>query len=189
MVGCRCSSTVEHGFRKAGVVGPSPTIGCHLYFLEDNCMKYRLYKYQRRLLQGFILATILSIVNSILVIEFELYGGANHGFAILFPIIVFPIVYFSFGIYIYNRACLLPQNKWLGVDSKYVEQNYPDIWCKAPPWGRWWLTISAFIRGRYDDNKDERLNRIKYEIKITDNILGGGFLLIVLVEFFNLILF
>ena len=23
----RCSSTVEHGFRKAGVVGPNPTIG------------------------------------------------------------------------------------------------------------------------------------------------------------------
>ena len=25
---CRCSSTVEHGFRKAGVVGSNPTIGC-----------------------------------------------------------------------------------------------------------------------------------------------------------------
>ena len=25
---CRCSSTVEHSFRKAGVVGPNPTIGC-----------------------------------------------------------------------------------------------------------------------------------------------------------------
>lgn len=152
-------------------------------------MKHKLYKYQRHFLQGLIFATILSIINSILVIEFELYGGEDCGFAFLFPIIVYPIVYLSFAIYIYNWACLLPQNKWLGVDSKYVEQNYPDIWRKAPAWGRWSLTISAFIRGRYDDGKDERLNRIKYEIQITHNLLGGGVFLIVLVEFFNLILF
>ena len=27
---CRCSSTVEHGFRKAGVEGSSPSIGCYV---------------------------------------------------------------------------------------------------------------------------------------------------------------
>jgi hypothetical protein len=151
-------------------------------------MKYRLYKYQRRFLQGLILATILSLINSILVIKFELYGGKNHGFAILFPFIIYFIVYFSFVIY--NWACFIPYNKWLGVDSKYVEQNYPEIWKRIAPhhtlWGSWYSR--GFIRGRYDDGKDERLNRIKHEMKATENIFGGGALLLVLVEVISLIL-
>jgi len=150
-------------------------------------MKYKLYKYQRRFLQGLILATILSIVNSILVIEFEFYGGEDHGFAIGFPLIVFSIVYFCF--IIYGWAYFMPYNKWLGVDSKYVEQNYPDIWKRvAPPWAGWVWPFAAFIRGRYDDGKDERLNRIKHEIKATHNIFGGGVFLLLLVELFSLIL-
>ncbi len=38
----RCSSTVEHGFRKAGVVGPIPTIG----FVNFQVDTFRLGKFQ-----------------------------------------------------------------------------------------------------------------------------------------------
>ena len=42
----RCSSTVEHGFRKAGVVGPIPTIGC-VSFQVDT---FRLGKFSDAIL-------------------------------------------------------------------------------------------------------------------------------------------
>ncbi len=38
---CRCSSTVEHGFRKAGVVGSNPTIG----FMRNKRPNFSLTRY------------------------------------------------------------------------------------------------------------------------------------------------
>jgi hypothetical protein len=142
-------------------------------------MKYILYKYQRRFLQASTAATVLSLINSILVIKFELYGGDDHGFALLFPFILFPIVMFPFAIYVYS-------NRWLGVDNKYVEENYPEIWMRIITWGGFGQIW--FIRGRYDDGKDERLNRIKEEIKTNHNIIGGGALLFIFTEIFSMFL-
>ncbi|MHC4070149.1 MAG: hypothetical protein ACYSR8_11370 [Planctomycetota bacterium] len=124
-----------------------------------------------------IAATVLSLINSILVIKFELYGGDDHFFALLFPFILFPIILFSFVIYDYY-------NKWLGVDNKYIVENYPEIRKHIITWGGFghiW-----FIRGRYDDGKDERLNRIKEEIKTNHNIIGGAALLLFFTEIFSL---
>jgi len=160
-------------------------ITCYISF-----MKYKLRKYQLRFLQGMILVTVLSLINSILVIEFELYGGKDHGFAIGFPLISFSIVYFAF--IIYCLAHFMPHSKWLGVDSEYVAQNYPEIWKHIAPHQcrplRDCLFFHAFIRSRYDDGKDDRLNHIKFEIKATQNIFGGGAFLLMLVEFISLFL-
>jgi len=45
-----------------------------------------------------------------------------------------------------------------------------------------------FIRSHYDDGSDERLNRVKQEVKDTQNILGGGFIMLVGLELFNMVL-
>jgi len=153
-------------------------------------MKYKLRKYQLRFLQGLIITTVLSLVNSILVIEFELYGGEDHGFAIFFPIISFSILYFAF--ITYGLARFMPYSKWLGVDSKYVKEKYPDIWKRVAPDKCRPLRDSffyfGFIRGRYDNGGDERLNHIKFEIKASQNIFGGGALLLILVELISILL-
>jgi len=151
-------------------------------------MKYILYKYQRRFLQALIAVTVLSLINSILVIKFELYGGDDHFFALLFPFILFAIVVFSFIIYQYS--VFVPYNKWLGVDSKYVEENYPEIWKRIAHTPTLWGHVFTFwfIRGRYDDGKDERLNRIKEEIKTNQNIFGGAALLLFFTEIFSMFL-
>jgi len=94
-------------------------------------MRAPLYKYQRRFLQAFIVASILSVVNSVLVIKFELYGGEDHGFAVGFTFVAFVVVFLSYMIF--NLAYFVPSSKWLGIDSKYVKENYPDIWERVDP--------------------------------------------------------
>ena len=152
-------------------------------------MRAPLYKYQRRFLQVLIITSILSVVNSILVFKFELYGGEDHGFAIGFTFIVFTVVLISFSIF--WHAHFVPYNKWLGTDSEYVKENYPDIWKRVAPHLqalRNPLFFFRFIRGHYDDGTDERLNRIKQEMKDNQNLIAGGFLLLVGTELFNVIL-
>jgi len=150
-------------------------------------MKYKLYKYQRRFLQGFILAAVLSIVNSVCVIKYGLFGGKESGFAALLPIVLFFAV--SFCYILYMHISFLPYNKFLGTDTEYIKDKYPELWEKLYPYGKSWSSWHRFwfIRDRYDDGQDERLNRVKQEIIANTNIFGGGFLLLILVEIFILI--
>jgi hypothetical protein len=122
------------------------------------------------------------------VINFELYGGENHGFAIGFTFITFAIFLVFFQIFRY--AHFVPYDKWLGSDSDYVKENYPEIWkLFAPHLQSWRVTpLLRFLRGRYDDGTDERLNRVKQEMNDNHWILGGGFFLMVGLEMLNIIL-
>jgi hypothetical protein len=104
--------------------------------------------------------------------------------------VIFVIILQIIGLfYVYRRGM------WLGVDSKYVKKNYPNIWKRvAPFWaggslfGGWFGSHMAFIRGKYDDGADERLNLIKNEVKTNENLIGGAFLTLLFIEFVNMLL-
>jgi hypothetical protein len=162
--------------------------------LRPLLMNYKWPKYQRWFLRGLILASVVSLVNSVLVIKYELYGGEDGGFAMAFPIIAFAVVYLS--VIVHRWVHFEPGRMWLGADSRYVEERNHNIWTRLVPFwmggnsaGGSFRAQCAFIRGKYDDGKDERLNRIKHEMKVTHNLWGGGAFLLLFVGMLNLILF
>lgn len=151
-------------------------------------MRAPLYKYQSFFLHGFIIATVLSVINAILVVKFELYGGEDHGFALVFPFIIFGPILMCFNLYL---GYFILRGMRFGRDSEYVKEKYPAIWHRANPvLGGWTNPFFShkFIRDHYDDGTDERLNRIKQEIKDNHNIGGGGFLMMLGVEIFSIFL-
>jgi len=140
-----------------------------------------------------MLYTIICFINSLLVIKYKLYGNEDCDFAMGFPFMVFAafviIIQIIGSIYIYK------QGMWLGIDSEYVKENYPDIWKRTVPFwaggslfGGWFGSHMAFIRGKYDDGTDERLNLIKNEVKTNQNLIGGAFLTLLFIEFVNMLL-
>ncbi len=110
-----------------------------------------------------IIFAILSFVNLVLIIICELYSVDNgYEFAFLFPFIGGGLL--GFGTVIY----FLVVGTQDGMRDPYIKQKYPEIWSKLHPWGDMSANGFAaieFIKGRYDDGGDERLNQVKAYIK------------------------
>ncbi|MFC1738544.1 hypothetical protein ACFL1G_05785 [Planctomycetota bacterium] len=78
-----------------------------------------------------------------------------------------------------------------GIYDKYIQEHYPEIWKRFHPWGdRSYSNIYylPFLRGKYDDGSDERLNRIKFDGKVNSILLLWTFLLNPVIWIFNFIL-
>jgi len=144
-------------------------------------MKYQWHKYQFWFLWGWLFTVIICVINSLLVIKYQLYGGEDGRFAIamVLPILAIGVLLFAHGIYL-----------WVGkrdIYSEYIKSNYPEIRRKVADTRIW--TWGFFIRGKYDDGTDEKLNQIKLEAKRNRNLIFGAFSSILIIEMFNLILF
>ena len=141
-------------------------------------MKAKYAKYQRVAIKCFACIILACVVNSILVIKYKLYGGKDGGFAIGFPIITIGMSLLFYIFYLMSR--------FYTHEYEYIRKRHPLIWKKF--YGYRPLFWSGFIRGKYDDGTDEKLNQIKSEVKSNQNLMGAAFLSILVLEVFNLIL-
>jgi hypothetical protein len=81
--------------------------------------------------------------------------------------------------------------RWFDDDEQYIKSNHPVAWKKLHPWGDTsycGFTYFRFIKGKYDDGTDERLNRIKFKRKVNSNLMFWPFLLTLVIWISNLLL-
>jgi uncharacterized membrane protein YbhN (UPF0104 family) len=95
---------------------------------------------------------------------------------------LFVIIYFIYTVYYYAT---LKKNE----DSQYVKNKYSDIWSRLHPAGdisyntfEW----RKFLKGKYDDGSDDRLNRIKFKQRIYSRIIIWAFLLVPVIWLINM---
>ena len=152
--------------------------------MKSNCSKPI-----RFIIYWFVFFTLLCIINSILVIPFELYSTENgYLLAFLLPFIHCGITVLAWMVYgiIYHGS-----EKKSGIDGEYIRQNYPQIWKKLHPWGEGLYNgfrTHIFMKGKYDDGTDETLNEIKALMKLRSNIIAYPFLLTLGVWILNFVL-
>ena len=142
-------------------------------------MKPHWHKYHLWFLLGWLFTIIICVTNSFLVIKYQLYGGESGGFAMVLPFLAMGVLLGAYGIYL-----------WMGkrdIFSEYVKSNYPEIRRNVADTRIW--TLGFFIRGKYDDGTDEKLNQIKLEAKKNRTLIIGTFSSIYIIEMFNLVLF
>ena len=152
-------------------------------------MEYRYSKFQKFAIKWLTFFTIACFVNSVLVIKYGFWDGDNCVLAFLLPfahcgVIVVSMMGYAIYWHFSGRQTSDP-------DSQYIKTNYPDIWKRFHPWGDYSCNTFAsvlFIRGKYDDGTDERLNQIKFRTKVNQNLLGWPFLLTIMVWIFSFVL-
>ncbi|MGA1870962.1 MAG: hypothetical protein ACMUJM_20690 [bacterium] len=84
-------------------------------------------------------------------------------------------IVFAMGLNIYAAIHF---NK--GTSMEYIQEKHPEIWYKISKHGAWGAhyTIASFVKGKYDDGKDKRLNEIKHRLQKTRWMVAWSFFLI-----------
>ena len=75
-------------------------------------------------------------------------------------------------------------------DNIYLKKAHPGIWARLHPWGDFshnGFAVIGFLLGRYDDGRDEELNRIREKQKRGTKILLWVFFLVPAVWILNLV--
>jgi len=118
----------------------------------------KLSKFHKLAIIWLSIFTVVCLINAMLVIVFELYGGEDYAFAIALPFWHFG------GLICLSFICTMFFRKG-EEDSRYIEKSYPEIWNKLHPFGKrmYFNTFGNinFIRGKYDNGTDEKLSCIK----------------------------
>lgn len=158
--------------------------------IQNISMKYKYSKLQILAIGWLVCFTTICFINSTFVICLELYGSEDYGFAFSLPFIHCGVAW----IFIIVRSVWWYTSgiRTLFMD-RYIEENYPDIWKRLHPW---WPVPSArltrdglnFIRGRYDNGTDEKLNQIKFTIRVNYYLTLWPFLLILMIWLFSYVL-
>lgn len=151
-------------------------------------MSFKYSKYQKYVIKWLIFFSVLCFVNSILVIQFGFFGyiGALLIFILPFAHLGLIVVYSM--IYGFYR---LIKGNYIGKDEQYIKTNYPEIWKKLRPMGDYSHNTFAtirFIKGRYNNGTDDRLNKIKFKYKVNSNLACWPFLLTLVIWLFNILL-
>lgn len=151
-------------------------------------MSFKYSKFQKYAIKWLIFFSALCFINSILVIEFGFFDDDGYFLAFILPFIHLGLITISFIAYSLYK---LIRGRWLGGNERYIKCNYPVIWKKLHPWGdcsRNSFTFLRFIKDRYDDGTDDRLNQIKFEYKVGSNLICWPFVLTAGIWFSNLFL-
>lgn len=152
-------------------------------------MARRYTKFQRIAIKWLTFFTIVCFVNSVLVIKYGFWDWDGCFLAFLLPfghLVIATVYLMGYGLYWYTSG-----GPGSDPDSQYIKTNYPTIWKRLHPWGDWLNNAWAwgpFIRGKYDDGTDNRLNEIKFKTKVMQNLAGWPFLLTCVVWMFNVAL-
>ena len=150
--------------------------------------KFKYSKCQKYAIKWLTFFSILCFVNSILVIKFGFFGDIGGLSIFILPFAHLSLIVVPFIFYSWYR---LFRDKYIGSDEQYIKDNYPVIWKKLRPRGDYTFNSFAsirFIKGKYDDGTDDRLNHIKFKNKVNGNLMCWPFLLTVVVWLFNILL-
>lgn len=130
--------------------------------MEKN--NYKFTRVQKLTIIWYSIFTFVCLLNTFALF----YKGSDYAFFVIFlPFIHFAtvvIVYMVYAIYWWLKI----DNK--DPDSQYIKNKYPDIWERMHPLGDRSsnnFAAFAFSRGKYDDNSDKNLNRIKTHYRIS----------------------
>ena len=151
-------------------------------------MKYIYTPLQKLAIKGLILFIPVSALNSWLVIFKELYGvGDDYWFATAFPFFTMFFSFISCIVYFQIRFFFLHK---ITKDWQYVKDHYPQIFEKLDPlfqFGKYSkINHYNFLKGKFDDGKDEKLNQIKFSIKATRRLLVIAFILAIFGVFISM---
>ena len=151
-------------------------------------MIFKYSKIQKYAIKWLIFFSALCFANSILVIKFGFLGDIGALLIFILPFAHVGLIVVPTMVYGWHRWIT---DNYIGNDEQYIKDNYPFIWKKLRPWGD--NSISSlgsirFIKSRYDDGTDDRLNRIKFDYKVNGNLMCWPFLLTLVVWLFNLLL-
>jgi len=152
-------------------------------------MAHKYTKFQRIGIKWLTFFTIVCLVNSVLVIKYRFWGLA--GFYLAFLLAFGHLAIITSCLMAYGLYWHLTDRQARDPDSQYIKANYPEIWRRFHPRGdRSQNTFASipFIRDKYDDGTDDRLNEIKFKTKVLQNLAGWPFLLTIVVWLFNFIL-
>ena len=146
-------------------------------------MRHKYTRFQKIAIAWLKFFTVACFANSVLVIKYGFWDWDGCFFAFLLPFLhVMAFVLFLIGFDAYHR---LRGGETVDPDAKYIEENYPDIWKRYRPrdgdtrrliipFGPFgYPEASRFIRGKYDDGTDQRLNEIKLRVKLDENLRAG----------------
>jgi len=151
-------------------------------------MRFKYSKFQKHAIKWLTFFSVLCFVNSILVIKFGFLDDNSCFFAFILPFAHTGLIVVSLMVY---SAYRWSTDSFIGKDEQYIKCNYPIIWKKLRPWGDCsgnGFATMRFIKGKYDDGTDDKLNHIKFNYKVNMNLTCWTFFLTAVVWFFNLLL-
>ena len=151
-------------------------------------MAFEYSKFQKYAIRWLTIFSILCVINSILVIVFGFWNFNGYFIAFILPFAHLCVVYVFYIVFVFNKILT---GRWLGADERYIKSNYPNIWEKLHPWGDYSVnsfTAIRFLKNKYDDGTDERLNQIKFRYKVNSNLLLWPFFLTLVIWMSNLLL-
>ena len=151
-------------------------------------MVYKYSQFQKYAIRWLTFFSVFCGVNSVLVIVFGIWNFDGYFLAFILPfahLAVIAVFYIVFGFY------KLLIGRWISDDEQYIKSNHPLIWDKLRTWGDYsynTFTIIRFIKGKYDDGTDGRLNQIKFKYKVNLNLLCWPCLLTAVIWISNILL-
>jgi len=152
-------------------------------------MAYTYSRWQRMAIVWLSFFSVVCVVNSILVIRFGIWNFDGDSFAYVLPFahtVVVVVTAMARTTWMFGRGTL-----GRDPDSLYIRENYPEIWRKLHPLGgNSWNGVAAnrFLRFKYDDGADERLNDIRIRLNINGYLLCWPFFITMGVWLLNVFL-
>ena len=151
-------------------------------------MAFEYSKFQKYAIRWLTIFSILCVVNSILVIVFGFWNFNGYFLAFILPFTHLGVVYVFYLVFILYK---IRTGQLFDDYEQYIKNNYPIIWEKLHPWGDFsqnTFAATGFIRSRYDDGTDEKLNNIKFRYKVNKDLLSWPFYLTLVIWMSNLLL-
>ena len=147
----------------------------------------KLQQYAFHWLKAFSILCLLSSLAILFVprLSHDIGMTAYDQFAMILPFAHFGIWAILWGV---STLFNLGKTK-SSLYSPYIKENYPSIWKKLHPWGdlsKNSFTGILFLRGKYDDGKDEVMNEIKFQERTKIKLLIWPFLLVAFIWMLNI---
>ncbi len=146
---------------------------------------FKYTKLQKNYANWLKLFFIGCLANSVVLF----YNSTNEDyleFSMMVPFIHLGIIWFFI---ITHTICYWIRQK-IDEDSMYIKENYPSIWKKLHPVGDFSRDSFAgiqFLRGKYDDGTDEKLNQIKFSQIQNTKLILGTFFMVPVIWFCNIL--
>lgn len=154
--------------------------------MRINRTRYEYTAFQKYSFKWLKLFTGICLINSLFLFFFN---GSEYTkyeeFSMFLPFAHCGIVW----IFLIFRIIYHWINFKNNADAQYIKKNHPKIWKNLHPWGDFSYNSFAsiqFLRGKYDDGNDEKLNKIKLTQTTDLKIILWAFFLVPIIWFINI---